>query len=165
MAQSATEDMLSIALMVGNWPITGLAGSGAIRYVKTQPDFTMRSGVGGLMSFTRIIDDTGTLSVDLLPTSDGNDALTLMIKFAKARLNGSNFKVSLIDTTGRFSLVTASAAIMKQPDPTIGDGSGINTWDFIGVWSQNSGGRGATPISTFEDVPGLASLPGTRLAI
>lgn len=165
MAQSATEDMLSIAVIVGGFPVTGLGPGGAIRFVKGAPDYTMRNGVGGLASFTRVIDDTGTLSIDLLPTSDANDVFNLFILHAKSRPNGGNVAVSVIDTTGRYSLISTSCAIMKNPDPTIGDGSGLMTWDFLGTkWFQNTGGRGATPVFTFAELPDLASIPGVRTA-
>lgn len=157
--------MLSIAVFVGNFPLTGFGPGGAIRYVKTSPDITMREGVGGLGSFTRVISNSGTLSIDLLPTSDGNDALNLMHAHSLARPNGANYAVSVIDTSGRFSLVTPSAAIRQRPDPTIGDGSGLSTWDFLAVqWFQNSGGRGATPVFEFSEVPELSTLPGIRAA-
>lgn len=165
MAQSATEDMLSIAVIIGAFPITGFGPGGAIRFVKGQPDYTIRTGVGGLGSFTRVIDDSGTLSIDLLPTSDANDALNSFLAFAKSRPNGANVAASVIDTSGRYSLITPSAAIMKNPDPTIGDGSGLMTWDLIGVqWFQTTGGRGATPVFELSDVPDLASIPGIRQA-
>lgn len=165
MAQSATEDMLSIAVIVGGFPITGFAGGGAIRFVKGVPDYAMRTGVGGLGSFNRVIDNSGTLSIDLLPTSDANDALNLALLHSKTRPNGANYAASVEDLSGRYSLVTASAAIMKNPDPTIGDGSGIMTWDLIAVqWFQNTGGRGATPVFEIADLPDLASLPGIRAA-
>ncbi len=165
MGQSATEDMLSIAVIIGNFPITGFGPGGAIRFVKGQPDYTIRTGVGGLGSFTRILDDSGTLSIDLLPTSDANDALNTMLLFSKSRPNGANFAASVIDTSGRFSLVSASTAVMKNPDPTIGDGSGLMTWDIIGVqWSQFTGGRGATPVFEFADLPDPSAIPGVRPA-
>ncbi len=157
--------MLSFSLLVGGAPITGFAAGGAIRFVNTQAKFTMRIGVGGLGSFTRIIDNSGTLSVDLLPTSDGNDIFNILLKFSESRLNGANYPVSFIDDTGRYSLVSESAAIMKHPDTTIGDGSGINTWDFISVdWAVNTGGRGATPVFNTTDVPELADIEGIREA-
>ena len=157
--------MLSIATTVGGFPVTGYAPGGAIRFVKGQPDYTIRTGVGGLGSFTRVIDDSGTLSLDLLPTSDANDAFNIMLTFAKSRPNGANYAISVIDTSGRYSLICPSAAIMKNPDPTIGDGSGIMTWDFVGVqWFQNTGGRGATPVFEFSALPDLASIPGIRPA-
>lgn len=164
MAQSATEDMLSIAVIVGGFPITGFAGGGAIRFVKETADITMRTGVGGLGSFTRILNSAGTLSIDLLPTSDANDALNIMMRFSLDRPNGGNYAVTVIDTTGSYSLVTGSAAIMKLPDPTLGDGSGISTWDFIAVqWEQNAGGRGATPVFT-QQFAADATLAGIRPA-
>ena len=165
MAQSATEDMLSLAVIVGGFPVTGFAGGLPIRFVKETADITMRTGVGGLGSFTRILNFAGTLSIDLLPTSDGNDAFNLMLKHSLSRPNGANYAVSVIDTSGRYSLVTASAAIMKNPDPSFGDGTGIMTWDFIGVqWFQNTGGRGETPVFEFSELPDLSTLPGIRPA-
>lgn len=165
MAQSATEDMLSIAVVVGGFPVTGFGPGGAIRFVKGQPDYTLRNGVGGLASFTRVIDDTGTLSIDLLPTSDANDVFNLMLLFAKSRPNGANYAVSVIDNSGRYSLISTSTAIMKNPDPTIGDGSGLMTWDFLGAqWFQNTGGRGATEVFTLGDLPDKSAIPGVRQA-
>jgi len=166
MAQSATEDMLSLALVIAGIPLTGYAGGGAIRFVSTQPAFTMRVGVGGLGSYTRMLDDSGTLSTDLLPTSDGNDVLTAFFNYQKSRANGAVYAVSLIDTTGRFSLITGAGVIAKAPDITFGDGSGVNTWDILGVkWSQVTGGRGATPVITnAAQVPDLADIPGIRNA-
>ena len=165
MAQSATEDMLSLAVIVGGFPVTGFAAGAAIRFVKETADQTMRTGVGGLGSFTRILNAAGTLSIDLLPTSDANDAFNLMLKHSLSRPNGANYALSVIDTSGRYSLVTPSSAIMKNPDPSIGDGSGVMTWDFIAVqWFQNTGGRGATPVFEFADLPALSTLPGIRPA-
>lgn len=151
MAQNATEDMLSIVVIIGDLKLTGFGPGGAIRFVKTTPNVTMRTGVGGLTSFTRVLNEEGTLSIDLLPTSDGNDALSIMERFAKDRAGGVLFAVSVRDIAGRFSLSTAAAAIMKQPDVTIGDGSGLNTWDLLGNWRRFTGGKGPTPIRTFQD--------------
>jgi len=161
MAQSATEDMLSFAVIVGGFPITGFGPGGAIRFVAGAPKYTMRIGVAGLGSFTRVNDNSGTLSIDLLPTADANDAMNAMLKFSESRPNGANFASSVIDTSGRFSLVCGSCALTKNPDPTIGDGSGLMTWDLIGVdWVHNTGGRGATPVFEQGEVPELSNIPG-----
>ena len=165
MANSATEDMLSLAVVIGGHPITGFAASGAIRFDQDQPAFGKRNGVGGLGSFFRVIDDSGTLSIDLLPTSDSNDVLNAFLAFAKSRPNGANYAVSVIDTTGRDSLICGSCAITKNPARTWGDGTGINTWDLIGVqWVITTGGRGATPVFDISEVPGIADIPGIRNA-
>ena len=160
MAQAATEDMLSISVIVGGVPLTGFAPGGAIRFVTEVADFTMRTGVGGLGSYTRVLNEAGTLSIDMLPTSDGNDALSLMLEFAKTRPGGALFATTVIDDTGRYSLQTQGAVIMKNPDPTIGDGSGVMTWDISSVkWTQFTGGRAPTPIYTFSEVENSALLP------
>ena len=160
MGQNATEDMLSIQVLVGLLPIKGFAAGGAIRFVKSVPNLTMRTGIGGLSSFTRVLNEEGTLSLDLLPTSDANDALSIMSLFALERPGGALFAVTVRDISGgRYSLVSSGTVITKQPDVTIGDGSGINTWDFLGNWTTFTGGRGPTPINTFEEA-NSASLVG-----
>lgn len=157
MGQNATEDMLSIQVVVGLLPLKGLAGGGAIRFVKAVPNITMRTGIGGLSSFTRVLNEEGTLSLDLLPTSDGNDALSVMSLFSLERPGGVLYTVTVRDTSGgRYSLVSSGTVITKQPDITIGDGSGINTWEFLGNWTSFTGGRGPTPIFSFEEANAAA---------
>jgi hypothetical protein len=153
MADSATEDILSLALIVGGYTLTGLAGGSPIRFANGNDQFSVRVGVGGNHSFTRINDESGDLLVDLLPTSDSNDALSLMIEFSKKRANGAAFAASLIDTSGRFSVAAQSVVIARHPDVAFGDGTSVNTWTLKGgKWSRFTGGRGATPVFTYEEV-------------
>ena len=156
MGHAATEDILSFKFLAGGAPISGFAPGQAVRFAKAGPDFAMRVGVAGMGSYTKINDSSGTLFLDLLPTSDGNDILTQLHRFMKNRENAALIAVSFVDGTGRFSCTTAGALIMKLPDTGTGDGSGINTWEFISLdWIRNVGGRGPTEVIQYADIKDL----------
>lgn len=160
MAQAATEDMLSIVVDVGGHEITGYAAGQAIRWAKTQRTSAMRAGLRGLVAFTKIRDKSATLELDLMPTSDDNDVLQNFLTVHEETEGGVGFQCTVRDISGRMETRALVCVIDGEPDVSIGEGGGVNTWRILGAeWVANIAGRGATPTLQASELPPLPDIP------
>lgn len=160
MAQSATNDPLSLVLTVGNYGVTGLAGGSPYRWANTVRRYEMAVGIRGLGAFTKVIDKSGTLSVDLMQESDDNGVLDAFRLLDENTDGGAGVSVELTDITGTDQLSCLICHIDGPPDISKGSPGDIYTWNFIGVeWSVKLGGRGPTPTVTVGDLPDRADIP------
>jgi hypothetical protein len=120
----------------------------------------MAVGLKGLGAFTKIVDSSGTLSVDLMQESDDNAVLNRFRTIDKETDGGVGVSVVLKDITGPDSVSCLVCHISGPPDISKGSPGDIYTWNFLGVdWVPIYGGRAATPTINFGDLPELPNIP------
>ena len=166
MGQHSTADHLSMQLVLGGYPVTGLASGDAITITPEVQTFQMRTGVRGLGSWYKQFNQASTVNVVLEEGSDDNDILYRFYAVDFYTPGGVMFQMSFIDTSGRTRLISTGARIMQLPTVTIGDGVLTRTWP-IGTLKFNGpiGGRAPTPLITAAELPELAELPSIRPAV
>lgn len=146
MGNEATKDPRSYVLDVGGEEITGLGPDPAMRWAETQPTRVMSVGQLGFVAHGKVVDDTATLEVDIVTTSDGNDLFTKWLVEDRNTEGGVAMAVTLRDISGREEFSCGIAFLAGNPARSVLGVGTVNTWSIIGRWSANVAGRGPTTV-------------------
>lgn len=122
-----TYDASQVQVILGAVPLVGAADGQFCNVTWDEDDYGKTTGADGEVSRHRMNNDSSTVTLTLLQTSDTND---LLMGYALAdRTNNSGvFSLMIKDMNGRSLFVTDSAWVQRKPDMTFSKETETREW-------------------------------------
>jgi len=129
--QVKTFDLTEVNMMVGTLPISGFQDGDAMTWEPAEDLYNMVSGADGEVARSRTNNKSGTLTFNLLYSSDANAVFQQMLDDDEN--NNTGIRTILIeDLRGGFRLVAGQAWVQAQPPVTFSKEMGTREW-VLGV--------------------------------
>ena len=147
MADGATIDFKRCNLLFGPYLLNrGRAKGDWLSVVRDSEAFTKLMGLDGEGLYVAIGDESATINVTLLQSSDLNDILSALHIADKAAPGGLLLPLTFVEANGRTAYAAAGARIAKVADGVWSDGGTVRTWTLITTRLYAFvGGVGTTP--------------------
>lgn len=138
-----TYDADQVNLSIAGFPIeSGFADGEFIRIEQEADDFTDVVGTDGEVARSKSNDRRATITVILMQTSSGNQALSALSNLDRITPNGAGIAPLLIEDGNGDALYTASSAwVMKPPDVSFDREATSREWTIrVGDLVRNDAG-------------------------
>jgi len=122
-------DAKSVQIIIGAIPLIGLAPESFVRISRDKPTFTKKSGVNGEVTRVMAKDLTGTMTIDLMQTSESNALLTTLQYIDELGKFGI-VPILVLDISGGSTGLSLSAWIQKPADIEFKKGLMVRRWTF-----------------------------------
>lgn len=125
----ALHSIKDFSIIYGARDITGLAEDG-VSIAFNGEGYTQTVGAQGEVSLNLDANESATVTINLLSTSDSNDYLSNLYQLGR---NGGTKEYPLIlrDQNGNTLYTSSDAVIKRIPDTTKGKETGTNPWEII----------------------------------
>ena len=111
---------------------SGFGSDNAVDIERGEDAWTHIVGTHGFVSRVNNVDDTASVTLHLMQTSEDNDVLSRLHEYDKNHYrNQGLFSLSVLDKSGRTALFSTTAFIAKLPNQTFGNTTGVQDWVII----------------------------------
>ena len=133
MADGATATPSGRALMIGTHRVRGFAKGASMSVTYNADTNAVNMGLDGEGYYVQQDDDSATITVTLLESSESNDVLSALFLTDKNSAGGLVVPVLIRDTTqgGRTIAAAATAKISKLPDVGWSETGETRVWTII----------------------------------
>jgi hypothetical protein len=128
MGQLKTYDYNQVAVIIGGSQVSGLAEGDDVVSVEQDADaWNLTVGADGESTRSKSNNNSGTVTLKLMQTSDMNDILSSYYQADKLS-NAGKFPVMIKDNSGRTLHMAEQAWVQKLPTSSFGANAGEREW-------------------------------------
>jgi hypothetical protein len=125
-----TYNFKEVQVIVGAVPISGFAEGGAIRVARNADSWSLTMGADGEGTRARSNDQSGTIELDLMQSSESNAYLSSLV--IADELEGASLVPVLVKDSSGLDLHAAEQSFVLRPaDAEYESEAGLRTWTLV----------------------------------